>query len=447
VAAAGVIGLSLAGPAAAQPVPDCLPPAGTGATGEETLTNRLVTPETIPDPVRLERGGDPERYVLELETELRHDPKVESNFEVIARLKAPDGTTIEDDALVVTAAAENERRIKVSVCLDPAPPSGTLDAGEYRAAIEFIDPRIPETALVFDVWVGGASEGTYVALAVAVGALLLVVPPALIALQARLSGRAARAELQRVLGWLGLLLIVALAGYLWAVFAFRETDRYHLWSLSGGWQEFLGFAFGKIGMTVTGFVAVLAFVPQFRQALGEALPSVPPATTPEATEARLPPADRPWGGAPAAGRPTRAPAGGRRLAPAIAAVAGVLALIGGVVALSGDDGEQDAGLAPPTTDEPGEPPDVAPEDVLGELDVGTTAGDEAAARLREIGFVVFDYLVCSNSTGEPGLLRQVRETESGEVVVDSDGPTSLAGDVDPPAALDVLITSGEPCDT
>jgi hypothetical protein len=197
---------------------------------------------------------------------------------------------------------------------------------------------------------------------------------------------------------------------------------------------------------VTGFVAVLAFVPQFRQALAEALPSVPPATTPEATEARLPPADRPRGGAPAAGRAARAPARGRRLGPAIAAMAGVLALIGGVFVLGGDDGEQDVGLAPSTTEEPGEPPDVAPEELLGELDVGTTAGDEAAARLREIGFVVFDYLVCSNSTGEPGLLRQVRETESGEVVVDSDGPTSLAGDVDPPDALDVLITSGEPCD-
>ena len=126
----------------------------------------------------------------------------------------------------------------MSVCLDPAPPSGTLDAGEYWPAIEFIDPHPRDGPGVRRV--GGRGLGRHVRrLAVAVGALLLVVPPALITTQARLSGREARAELQRVLGWLGLLLIVALAGYLWAVFAVQDRPV-PLWSLSGGWQEFLG---------------------------------------------------------------------------------------------------------------------------------------------------------------------------------------------------------------
>ena len=58
-----------------------------------------------------------------------------------------------------------------------------------------------------------------------------------------------------------------------------------------------------------------------------------------------------------------------------------------------------------------------------------------------IGFVVFDYW-CVQQHRRAGPAPSGRETESGQVVVGSDGPTSLAGDVDPPDALDVLITSG-----
>jgi hypothetical protein len=89
---------------------------------------------------------------------------------------------------------------------------------------------------------------------------------------------------------------------------------------------------------------------------------------------------------------------------------------------------------------------VPPPDALRGLTVGTTPGDEAVDALRDVGFVVFDYLVCSNSIDEAGLLEQVGETQSGAVVVDRDGPTALVTIVSPPEPLDVLVTDGQPCD-
>jgi hypothetical protein len=72
-----------------------------------------VTPDTIPNPVRLGRRGDPENYTIELETRLREGLPTARNFEVVTTLTASDGTTMDDDAFVVTAAARNERQIEV----------------------------------------------------------------------------------------------------------------------------------------------------------------------------------------------------------------------------------------------------------------------------------------------------------------------------------------------
>lgn len=449
VAAAGLLGLVVVAPAAAQPVPDdCLEPSGLGAAADETLTNRLVTPDTIPNPVRLGRRGDLESYTVELETRLREDLPTARNFELVTALTASDGKTMGEDAFVVTAAARNERQIEVSICLDPAPLSGALDAGVYQAAVEFVDPRIPEATLLFDVWVGGAAGAGYAVVVLVVGGLLLAALPAAIALTAALAERDWRAELRGTLPWLVPLLVVGAVGYVWAAVTFPATDRYHLWSPSlDGAQEFLGFAFGRLTIAVTAVIAVLAAVPQWREAWGKLL-------APEATATERPaPTPAP---APAAEREPETRPPRRRWSVARWLVIGALLLIGGLgagVLASGSDSPDDASSRPPigqqttttavgtTTTRPG-----GPGDTLERFTVGATLGEEAVAGLRDAGFVVFDYLVCSNSISERGLLRQVRETGSGDVVVDSDGPTASAGTVNPPDALDVLITSGEPCD-
>ena len=114
----------------------------------------------------------------------------------------------------------------------------------------------------------------------------------------------------------------------------------------------------------------------------------------------------------------------------------------------GDDGDDDSTTAPtaattettPTTADVG-----APDDPFAGLVGGSTDGDAAVAQLRAAGFVVFDYDVCSDSVPSPGLLRQVRLTETGAEVVGIDGPTELAERVEAPSELDVLITTGSPC--
>jgi hypothetical protein len=450
VAVASLLGLTVAAPIAAQPVPDdCLEPAGKGPAADKTLTNRLVTPDTIPNPVHLGRTGDPERYTVDLETRLQEDVPSARNFEVVATLTASDGKTMEDDAFVVTAAARNERQIEVSICLDPAPLSGTLDAGVYQAEVEFVDPRIPEAALLFDVWVGGAAGAGFAVVVLVVGVLLLAVLPAAIALAASLAERDWRAELRGTLPWLVPLLLFGAVGYVWAAVAFPATDRYHLWSPSlDGAQEFLGFAFGKLTIAVTAVIALLAAVPKWRETWGKLL-----APEPTATERPTPTTTRPPAAEPA---PEAAPER-RRSSLARWLVIAALLVVGWLVVQSrsspedqGDDFDFGIGTTTvqqttttavgTTSTRPG-----GPSDILERFTVGVTLGEEAVAGLRDVGFVVFDYFVCSNSISEPGLLRQVRDTVSGDVVVDSRGPTALAGDVTPPRALDVLITSGEPC--
>lgn len=492
-----------AGPSGAQTLPedDCLTPAGLGATERETLTNRLLAPATIPDPVRLDIAGAPERYTLALETHFRGEVDgLLSNFEVLASLDASDGRVMEKDAFVVTAAAESERRILVSICLDPTPPSGALDADTYQAEVRFVDPRIPETTLRFDAWVGGAAGSGYAVVALAVGTLLLAALPAAIVLNAILTRRPWGAELRQALPWLVPLLIVGAVGYLWAVVAFPATDRYHLWAPSlGGAQEFLGFAFGKLTITVTAAIGALAAVPKWREAWGKLLapesvagstrpapvpapggsvtiPASPPeervaadwdaVAGPAATPAPTPAGQAPTTATPApasAARPAppsawpppstarapRRPVRGMRWVP-VAAGAVLFVAVVGTLFSAGDSSspldDETAGAEPtPTTTVP--PVGVVPPPAaLRGLTVGTTPGDEAVDALRDVGFVVFDYLVCSNSIDEAGLLEQVGETQSGAVVVDRDGPTALVTIVSPPEPLDVLVTDGQPCD-
>ena len=134
----------------------------------------------------------------------------------------------------------------------------------------------------------------------------------------------------------------------------------------------------------------------------------------------------------------------------LAIYAFLLVLYFGAALLSAGGSTSELSAFEPTTDDDGECgvdfdcADAPPEEAFSGLAVGDTPGDEAVEDLRDVGFVVFDYFVCSG-TSEQGLLRQVRETESGGVVVGSDGRTELATAVEPPDALDVLITSREAC--
>jgi hypothetical protein len=93
--------------------------------------------------VLLHVAGAPKRYEVELNTELQQevaDLRSARNFVVKAILKTPTGEKVENDAFRVTAAADDKRHILVQICLDPAPRSGTLEDGKYRAAVESFDP-------------------------------------------------------------------------------------------------------------------------------------------------------------------------------------------------------------------------------------------------------------------------------------------------------------------
>jgi hypothetical protein len=52
----------------------------------------------------------------------------------------------------------------------------------------------------------------------------------------------------------------------------------------------------------------------------------------------------------------------------------------------------------------------------------------------------------SSSVPEPGLLRQVRVTATGDEIIGKDGPTALAQTTGPGTKVDVLVTSGQACD-
>lgn len=492
------LGMGWAAPPAiaqqATAVDDCPPPAGTGDVDDGTLTNRLIPPATIPDPVRLGLGSGPERYAIELETRLRGGAdalRAAPNFDVIARLTSSNGETVSEDAFVATAAARNQRSIEVRVCLDPQPPSGGLDAGTYRAQIEFIDPRIPETTLSFEVWVGGAAGASYLLIAVALGAAVVAALPAAVAIGAVAARRPWRAELRVSLPWLLPLLAVTVVAYTVAAALFLGTDRYHLWSVSvDGASELLGYVIGRVTIVVTAVTALLAVVPRWREAWGRLLaraaPTTTPLPTPATTETPTPtptpirtPRPRPVGRLPAGdgtdgdddrdrlAEPVEVPAPVRlpepdtgvahhpppvlawRLAAAAIGLALAASLV--VVALTVSDGQPGVGSEdgsggngdPPDTTI-GDPP-LAAAHALADLEVGETPGDEAVDDLRDAGFVVLDYEVCSDIITDPDLLAGVRETDSRRALIDIRGSTAAADDVAPPALLDVDITTGDPC--
>jgi hypothetical protein len=278
--------LSSVGVAAQTPGPvdeHCLDPALVDTTtlassaASETLTNRLFAPPRIPDPVRLRVGTAPHRYTLELETRLDPDlagvgsPTELPNFEVIGSLQSSAGEA-HPDAVVVTAAAADLRRILVPICLDPRPTGGALHPGVYRATVTFVDPRIPETTFAFDVWVGGESGWEYAAVGAGVGLLLLAVFPVVLLVAAAAARRSGRDELGASRPWLIPLLVVVAAGYVWALLVFRDTERFHLWSVSlEGARELLVFAVGKVTVAVTGVIALITVIPTWRETTGKLL--------------------------------------------------------------------------------------------------------------------------------------------------------------------------------
>jgi len=351
-----------------------------------------------------------------------------------------------EDAFIATAAAVNDRKIVVAVCLDPVPPSGKLAAGEYRAEVEFTDPRIPETTLTFDVWVGGAARVRYAIVVAVVGALLLSVLPVAIAFVASVIKPDWRAALAGTIPWLVPLLVLVAIGYFWAVVTFPISNRYHLWSPTiDGAREFLHFTSGKVTLIVSAAMTLLVALPKWRDASYKLFGPTTMATA----------GANPTPAPPPAPDPRRARGGTmwgrhRRWPSVAAAYAGVLVVYFVAAFASAGEGASEQSAFEPTTDDDDECgvnfdcADEPPEEAFGGLAVGDTPGDEAVEDLRGVGFVVSDYFVCSG-TSEQGLLGQVRETGSGGVVVGSDGLTELATAVEPPDALDVLITSGEAC--
>jgi hypothetical protein len=87
-----------------------------------------------------------------------------------------------------------------------------------------------------------------------------------------------------------------------------------------------------------------------------------------------------------------------------------------------------------------------PTAVFRQLVVGRTSGTDATVKLRDAGYRVLVYRVCSNSVPATNVLRQVRVSATGLVVVDNPRPQNVAYP-SPPASLQVLVTSGHPCPT
>lgn len=80
-------------------------------------------------------------------------------------------------------------------------------------------------------------------------------------------------------------------------------------------------------------------------------------------------------------------------------------------------------------------------DPFAALEPGRTTGEEAVSLLRDEGYLVFDYFACSDVVRR-GRLLVVRETFSGQTIVDSSGVTRPEQQ---PQVLDVLIGTGGRC--
>jgi hypothetical protein len=386
---------------------------------------------------------------------LAEDDARQQNFETEADLES-GGQRADDAAFVVNADARTETTIRLAVCLDPSPQGRELDVGTYTATVRFIDERIPETTFDFEVVVGDPNGAGFAAVAVLGAVVLLAALPVLVIVGALVTRRPWRDELRR--SWLLLvcLMVVAIVGYLWAVLDFHSSDDYRLWQLDvAGIRDFGGHSYKLVAAGITGFVALLVLLPQVREKLGAA-PA--PATPPPARSPLPPPAAGPRPAHPPAPPPAPPPAsdvarphrGGRRLLPWLAGAAAALVLLVALTTtrmLAGEDEDASTAVDPTDAENPDiTEPSIDPEEILASLRVGETSGAEAATALREAGFVVFAYDVCSSSVGTPGLLRLVRTTDAQTPLVDIDGPTAAADDVAPPDSLDVLVADGRPCE-
>jgi hypothetical protein len=120
----------------------------------------------------------------------------------------------------------------------------------------------------------------------------------------------------------------------------------------------------------------------------------------------------------------------------------VLAAASAGVVLWNRTAEPNGGPGPLSTTVPTSTP---PRDGLGGTNGWHDAGGGGCDELRAAGFLAYDYRVCSNSVREPGVLRQGKETRTAAVLVGKEGEITTGAKAAPPAALDVLITSGDPC--
>jgi hypothetical protein len=454
----------------------CPSPSAVVIDDPASLTNELTPPELIPNPVALRTGGEVKRWTIDLGTDLEDDLdklRAGDNFQVTTVLKDAEGDVFEG-ALVASAAVVDDQRILVPMCLDPSPPGRPLEAGVYQARVQFVDDRIPESAISYEVWVSDASSGEYLIAAVTVGIGLLISIPVLIAFSAISARRNWLLDLRSASTWLVPLLCVGVVGYLWAASLFPTTDQYHLWALSPqGLADYAGFAIAKVGVAMTAAIAVLAFLPRWRDHIAAAQTVSAPIPTTPSNLADDPQSVRP--------RATSARSPGRPWAARFATAALLVVLIAavGVVALTtfGDEGDPNTAspvvatrpqaTTPTTWSEetsvfatntttiastpPSDPPTSVPVsqpdpgDTLAQLEVGDSSGTAAVQELREAGFVVFAYDVCSDSVTTPGALRQVRRTSDGAPVVGHANEVEAAPDVAPPEPLDVLIATGAPC--
>lgn len=72
--------------------------------------------------------------------------------------------------------------------------------------------------------------------------------------------------------------------------------------------------------------------------------------------------------------------------------------------------------------------------------------EAAVPALRERGFTVIDYLVCSGSVGV-GEVRQIIDSDDGTIYLDTEGITPAGELVDVDRTIEVKVGSGTPCDS
>ncbi len=437
--------------------------------------------------------------VYTFETELDEDTaRAQPAFLVDARLRESGGSLVED-GMVASAIVHDDDELDVRLCVDPSPNGVTLTPGRYKATITFNDVRIPKTTVSTAVVITEPDKSGFWIVVVLVGIVMLLLLPLPIVVGSLSATRSVRAELRAARWLLAGLALVCLVGYAVATWVYTETAVYETWRASSG-SDLRNFVYhGYRGAAAAcGIVGgALGLMPKARELLTKTV-SQAPVTPPEpaVVPSKLTPA-----------QPPREGRRGRALwiatAVVVVAFVGTALLsnrsapvavppdtIGQADTTSDDDFDETVPLTDPppatlpatlpatsppatsppvsfpstivpestdpsttsgpptTTDSPDTlPPQVVTLDVLlVDAEAGSTSGDDIITLLLDEGFSVAAYGVCSDAGTTPGVLRQIRDSRTGDELLGTAGLARDAAEVEPPAALDVVLASKERCD-